>query len=220
MPFYIQHPCLHHANARDSFLPYLVLRFKTPPGEGPRCRPDERCDCSVSVEERILQIGGSVDTFVHGLLTCSEISAQSKVCALFASPEGYRYLCEKLERAIRQQQEATPEPPSDDDECLQDFRWQCSILHDDFEPPQIEKIRKGIWKSDYWRIECEQYAKALDQDLLHQEDGQATTGPEWRSAAMRYKHCLQQNGFSVDEITLMRISIENQQYWEQEMEVL
>lgn len=58
----------------------------------------------------------------------------------FASSEGHEDLCQRLDAAIRQQQEATPEPSSSDHESLEeDYRWQCNILHDHFKSSDMIK---------------------------------------------------------------------------------
>lgn len=81
----------------------------------------------------------------------------------FASTDGQRDLCQRLDVVIRQRQEATPGPSSDDECPEEDHKWQCNILHDNSEPPEIGKLRAAIWQPDYWKIECQHYAKALDQ---------------------------------------------------------
>lgn len=149
----------------------------------------------------------------------SDADAKSGFERFFSSTDGQRYLCQKLEAVIRQRQEATPEPSSDD-ECLEeDHKWQCNILHGNFEPPEIDKVRAAIWQPDYGKIECQHYANALGQHPFHSKDDKATA-LEWRAAASVYEDFLRQNGLSADETRLIRQSIESQEYWELEKELL
>lgn len=130
----------------------------------------------------------------------------------FASTEGQQYLHQQLDAALRERQNATPEPESSVDECVfEDNKWQCNILYDQFETHEIEEIRTGIWQPDYWKIECQHYANYLDKASHEATDrpGQAT--------ALAYKDVLIQNGLCADKI---RQSIDSQVYWEREKEVL
>ncbi|KID74394.1 uncharacterized protein G6M90_00g083680 [Metarhizium brunneum] len=137
----------------------------------------------------------------------------------FASTEGHEDLCQRLDAAIRQQQEATPEPSSDHESLEEDHRWQCTILHEHFGSSDIDKMRNAIWQPDYWKIECQHYANVLNQFLLRDTDGTATA-QRWRTAASMYKDLLRLNGLSIDDIRLIRHSIESQKYWEKEKDVL
>ncbi|TQW02103.1 hypothetical protein IF2G_10308 [Cordyceps javanica] len=143
----------------------------------------------------------------------------------FASSEGQYELYERLETARVARQEATPEPSSSDhSSIMEDYKWQCNILHIQFEGRELDCMRLAVAHPDYWKVECQQYANELQQLLLRipnekEKEGEPTA-QQWRTAALRYRDIVQSYGMSFDEANRIRHSIDNQKYWAEELEVV
>lgn len=179
-----------------------------------------------------IQIIAHTTTFLSAVLSIFIVAMRSPSAdtksafeKFFASSEGQYELYGRLETARVARQEATPEPSfSDNGSIAEDYKWQCSILHDQFEGREVDSIRLAVTTSDYWEIECQEYAHRLQQLLLrtpgeNEKEGKPTA-QQWQTAASRYRHILHLYGLSLNEADRVRHSIDNQKYWTEELEVL
>lgn len=102
------------------------------------------------------------------------------------------------------------------------LRWILQIAPKRFEPRLVDTWRNKISYPEYWVAECKQYQEALHELLqqraqaAHRDNGAAAA----RALAMSYKRILKRNGVSSAQMSKIRDSVKDQQYWKLETQVL
>lgn len=128
----------------------------------------------------------------------------------------------RLLTAIKEMEEATPEPENWRDDLDRLHDGDCKLLRETFEPRLVDQWRKKIAYPEYWAAECKQYQDALHELLqrraqeAHSDNGAAAA----RALAMSYQRILKRNGVSSAQMGKIRDSIKDQQYWKLETQVL
>lgn len=128
----------------------------------------------------------------------------------------------KLLAVLKEMEEATPEPENWRDDFEESHDGYCKLLRKRFEPPLVDTWRKKIAYPEYWAAECKQYQEALHELLeqrahaAHKHNGAAAA----RALAMSYQRMLKRHGVSSAQISKIRDSIKDQQYWNLETQVL
>jgi hypothetical protein len=111
----------------------------------------------------------------------------------FIPPPSLEEIAERLEREVRRQQEATPEPVFQRPEVTQSYDYLCEIEHKRFTPEEVDLFRSSIAEPIYWECEAKNYKDLLSeliwQNLLREfcVDGVQTTDScgisRWLTAA-------------------------------------
>jgi hypothetical protein len=128
----------------------------------------------------------------------------------------------ELLAAIKEMEEATPEPENRWADFEESYDGYCKLLRKRFEPRLVDTWRKKIAYPEYWAAECKQYQDALHELLqqraqaAHSDNGAAAA----RALAMSYQRILRRNGVSSAQMSKIRDSIKDQQYWNLETQVL
>jgi hypothetical protein len=143
----------------------------------------------------------------------------------FAPPPSVEEITRSLEKAVRRQQEATPEPVFRRQEVTQSYDYLCEIEHKRFPPEEVDMLRSRIAEAYYWECEARKYNDLLSELTLENlcrkycVDGvQPTDG--WRQIAMAYRRRLKRQGCSTQQARESRLSIKDQRYWKPEAECL
>lgn len=128
----------------------------------------------------------------------------------------------RLLAAIKEMEEATPEPENWRDDLEESYDGYCKLLRKRFEPRLVDTWRNKISYPEYWVAECKQYQEALHELLqqraqaAHRDNGAAAA----RALAMSYQRILKRNGVSSAQMSKIRDSVKDQQYWKLETQVL
>ncbi|KAJ6784540.1 hypothetical protein PWT90_06758 [Aphanocladium album] len=154
-------------------------------------------------------------------MTSPSADTKSRFERFFASSEGKIELQRQLDRASVARQEATPEP-SFSDLCSteEDHKWECAILHEQFERRKLDNIRHGVKQLEYWKAEYQQYKKDLLRQSNEKEKKGGPTAQQYKEASFLLRRVLELGGWSLDETDRSRFSIENPEYWTCERDVL
>lgn len=134
-------------------------------------------------------------------------------------------LTKALEEEARRQQEATPEPEFQKNNVVQSYGYLCEVEHRRFTRDEVDKFRMGISEPNYWECEARHYMDQLSalmwQKLLREYRVDSEPSAEgWRNVAMAYRHRLRRNGCSTQQMRAVRLSIEDQRYWQPEANCL
>lgn len=137
------------------------------------------------------------------------------------------HLTRGLEEAVKEREEATPEPKFHNDEFEENHQYSCELLHSHFHPRQLERYRSRVNEPEYWEREARHYKDAVTEKLWNTAFEQSaqgaatpTTAEGWRDIVSFYQDILRNLGSSTQEINRLRLSIDTQDYWKTEEELL
>lgn len=137
------------------------------------------------------------------------------------------FLTRGLEEVIKERDEATPEPKFGSDEFEENHQYSCEQLHKHFRPRQLERYRWRVNEPEYWECEARHYKDAVIEKLWNKgleqsERGAATptTAEGWQEMVGFYQDMLRNLGSSTQDIMRLRLSIDSQDYWKTEEELL
>ncbi|KAH7307955.1 hypothetical protein B0I35DRAFT_483250 [Stachybotrys elegans] len=129
----------------------------------------------------------------------------------------------QLNQLIRSREEATPEAESPKN-VVHCYKWQCEELHNHFSANEIETHRRKIRQNNYWGSEYHHYMKVLDtlaRQKAHEAHGVTSepTADHMQTMAIFIRRLLKHGGLSPTQINKSRHSIEDQQYWQAEVDL-
>lgn len=137
------------------------------------------------------------------------------------------HLTRGLEEVVKERDEATPEPKFDNNDFEENHQYSCEQLHKHFGPRQLERYRSRNNKPEYWEREARHYKDAVIEKLWNTALEQAAQGAVtptiaegWQAVVCFYQDILRTLGSSTQEMTRLRLSIDSQDYWKTEEDLL
>jgi hypothetical protein len=137
------------------------------------------------------------------------------------------HLTRGLEEVVKERDEATPEPKFDNGEFEENHQYSCEQLHKHFRPQQLKRYRSRVNEPEYWEREARHYKDAVIEKLWNtalEQSAQGavtpTTAEGWQEIVGFFQDILRNLGSSTQEITRLRLSIDSQDYWKTEEELL